>query len=126
MVLAERKDLDVLHNDELIMVLVEDGAVDNVKQVLLVSLCEEQHSLRVALWGLEKALTVGVLAQAFENGPNSARQLCKAVLLLLIGSLFALARSQACVVRQLLEKRSCGWYPYWASSGRQSRWWGAG
>lgn len=41
MVLAEREDLNVLHDDELVMVLVEDCSVDDVAQVLLVSFCEE-------------------------------------------------------------------------------------
>lgn len=49
MVLAEREDLDIFHNDQLVVVLVEDSAIDNVAEVLLVALGEEQHSLGIAL-----------------------------------------------------------------------------
>lgn len=95
MMLAERKDLNVLHNDELIVVLVENCPVDNVEEVLLVALCEEEHGFGVALRSLEKALTVGVFAKAFEDRPHCAREFLETLLLLLVGGLFALPRSQA-------------------------------
>lgn len=62
MMLAKRKDLNVLHNDELIVVLVKNCAIDDVKKILLVSLCEKQHGFRIALRSLEKTLAVGVFA----------------------------------------------------------------
>jgi len=62
MVLAQGKDLNVSHNDQLVMVLVEDGAVDNVPQVLLVALCEEEQRLCVPLRRVQQSLAVGVFA----------------------------------------------------------------
>ena len=94
-VLAQRKDLNVLHDDELIVVLVEDGAIDNLTQVLLVALCEEQEGFGVAVRSVEQALAVGVLANALEDGAHGAGQLRQTLVLLLLGCFLALAGSLA-------------------------------
>lgn len=74
-VLAHGEDLDVLHDDELVVALVEDGFVDKVLHVLLVSLGEEEHGLCVAVWGGKETLTVWILSQALENSAHSTSQL---------------------------------------------------
>lgn len=95
MVLAKGEDLDVPHDDELVMVLVEDSTVDDVAQVLFVTLCEEEQRFRVALWCVEQPLTVGVFAQTLEHSPDSARQLLEVRHLLLFGCLLPLPRTLA-------------------------------
>lgn len=77
MVLAKRKELNVFHDYHLIVVFVKHGAVHDGAQVLFVALCEEEHGLRIALWGIKQALSVGVLAHAFQDRPYSARQLAR-------------------------------------------------
>jgi hypothetical protein len=63
-VLAKRKKLNVFHDYHLIVVFVKHGAVYDGAQVLFVAFCEEEHGLRIALWGIKQALSVGVLAHA--------------------------------------------------------------
>jgi hypothetical protein len=63
-VLAKRKELNVFHDYYLIVVFVKHGAVHDGAQVLFIALCEEEHGLRIALWGIKQALSVGVLAYA--------------------------------------------------------------
>lgn len=82
--LAQREYLNISDDDKLIVVLVKHGTVYNFAQILLVSLCEEQHCLGISLWCLQKPFTIRVFSKAFQNGANSARELCKPLLLLLI------------------------------------------
>ena len=86
-VLAEREDLNVLHNNQLIVILVEDSAVNDVAKILLVALGEEQHSLSIALWGIQQTLAVGILTKAFQHSPHSTRQLLEVLGLLFLSSL---------------------------------------
>lgn len=74
--LAKRENLDILQKNQLIMSLIENRIVDNILDVLLIPLREEQHSLRISLWGPEKTLTIGVLTKTLENCANSSRNLC--------------------------------------------------
>lgn len=90
MVLAKRKELNVFHDYHLIVVFVSCGAVHDGAQVLFVALCEEEHGLRIAVWGIKQAFSVGVLAQAFQDRPYSARQLGQAFFLFLLGRLLPL------------------------------------
>jgi hypothetical protein len=75
MVLAHGEDLNVFYNDQLIVVLVEDGAIDDAIEVFLVALCEKQHCLCIALRGLQKSFSVGVFSNALQNGSHSLGQL---------------------------------------------------
>lgn len=74
-VLAHGEHLDILHDDELVVALVEDSFVDEVLNVLLVSLGEEEHSLCVAVWSGKETLTVWVLSQALKDSAHSTSQL---------------------------------------------------
>lgn len=71
-VLAHGEDLDVLDDHELVVVLGENGVVDDRLQVLLVTLGEVEHCLCVARRRVEEALTVGVLADAFKDCADTA------------------------------------------------------
>ena len=90
MVLAKRKELNVFYDYHLIVVFVKQGAVHDGAQVLFVAICKEKHGLRIALWGIKQALSVGVLAHAFQDRPYSARQLSQAFFLFLLGRLLPL------------------------------------
>ncbi|KAJ3524771.1 hypothetical protein NM208_g11924 [Fusarium decemcellulare] len=47
--LTDLVDVDIFKNDHLIVLFLEDGAVDNVHEILLVALCEEQQGVGVSL-----------------------------------------------------------------------------
>lgn len=74
-VLAHGEHLDILYDDELVVTFVEDSFVDEVLDVLLVSLGEEEHGLCVAVWSGKETLTVWVLPQALEDSSHSTSQL---------------------------------------------------
>lgn len=73
MVLAKRKELNVFHDYHLIVVFVKHGVVYDGAQVLFIALCKEEHSLRIALWGIKQAFSAGILAHAFQDRPYSIR-----------------------------------------------------
>lgn len=77
------------------MALLENGAVDDVPDVLLVPLGEPQHRLGVALGGVEDARAVRVLADALEQGGDGALHAVEAQGGLLLGLADALARAAA-------------------------------
>jgi hypothetical protein len=70
--LAKRKELNTFHDYHLIVAFVKHGAVHDSAQVLFVALCEEEHGLRIALWSIQQALSIRVLANAFQDRPYSA------------------------------------------------------
>lgn len=72
MMFAETKDFDIFHDNHLIMVLVEDGVVDNVSDILLIALCEKQHRLRVSRRRIEDTFSVWVFANTFQYGSDSS------------------------------------------------------
>jgi hypothetical protein len=90
MVLAQGEDLNVLHYNHLVVVLVEDSAINDVSQILLVALGEEQQGLRIALRCVQQPLTVRVLAQALQHSAYSAGQLLEICGFLLFSRLFPL------------------------------------
>lgn len=83
MVLAEREDVDITDNDHLLVVLGEDGVVDNVHETLLVSLRHPHKRLRVPLRGTEEALAIGVLSDALQYSPECSGEYLKVLGLLL-------------------------------------------
>lgn len=90
--LTQREDFDVLHNDQLIVVFVENSPIDQVSHVLFIALCEKEHSSGVSFRGGSETLSLWILANAFENGPHSSCQF--------LYSLFRL-------LRRRLKPRSC-------------------
>ena len=75
MVLAKRVDLNIPYDDQLVMVLVEHRTIDDITQVLLISLCEEEQGLGITLRCLQQSLAIGIFANAFEDGSYGAGQL---------------------------------------------------
>ena len=75
MVLAKTEDLNVLYDNELIVILVEDSAVDNVPQVLLVALGKVHHSFCITLRGTVKTLSFWVLADTLEQSTDCSGEL---------------------------------------------------
>lgn len=72
MMLAQAKHLNVLHNHQLIMPLMEDRSVHNIPHVLLVSPREEQHGFRIPLRCAQQSLPIRIFTYAFENRLNCA------------------------------------------------------
>jgi hypothetical protein len=95
MVFAEGKDFNVFDDDQLVVVFVEDGAVDNVAQVLLVTLGEEEHGLGIALGRAQQPFALRVLADALEDGLHGAGQLLQALVILRRRRFQPLAGAQA-------------------------------
>ena len=63
MVLAERKYLNILDDDHLVVVFVEECAAQNPRRVFVVSLGQEVHRLLDAPRSCQQSLAVGVFAQ---------------------------------------------------------------
>jgi hypothetical protein len=78
-VLAQRVHLDILDNDQLIMIFVEDRAVDQIPHVLLIPLREIEHRLRVPLRCLAQALPVRIFPDTLQNRLDGSRQLLDAL-----------------------------------------------
>lgn len=64
MVLAETKNLYILHDYHLIMSLVKDSAVNDIPNVLLIALGEIQHCLCVAVRGTQDTFPIRVFTNA--------------------------------------------------------------
>lgn len=54
------------------MVLHEGGVVDQVSNVLHITLRKPEHCLGIALWGPEKTFSFGILAHALQNSLYSS------------------------------------------------------
>jgi hypothetical protein len=65
--------LNILHNDQLIMILMEDGTINNIPHILLIPSGEKQHGFCISFWGAEEAFSGRVLADTLEDGTDSAR-----------------------------------------------------
>jgi hypothetical protein len=72
MVLAKRRELNVFHDYQPILVFMKHGVIDDGAQVLFVAFCEEEHCLRITLWRNKQALSVRVLTYIFQDRPYSA------------------------------------------------------
>lgn len=94
-VFTERKDVDVLDNDQLIVVLVEDRAVHQIPNVLLVALGEVKHGLGISLGGLAKSLSFRIFANTLKDSSDSSGQLCKSLFGFLRSRLLPLPGSRA-------------------------------
>lgn len=71
MMLTQGEHLDILYNNQFIVVFVENSPIYQVSHVLFIALSEKEHSFGVPLRGLSEALSLWILANAFENGPHS-------------------------------------------------------
>ena len=125
MVLAKRKEFNVFHDYHLIVVFVKHSAIHDGAHVFFVALCEKEHGFRIALWGIKQALSVKVLAHAFQDRPYSARQLGQAFSLFLLGRLLPLECSSTLDLLVSLQSHASR-STYLANSSHQIRSWGAG
>ena len=73
-VLAQGEDVNVSHDDHLVVVFRKHRIVDHVNQPLLVPLSHPQQRLRIPLRRPLQTLSVRVFADAFENRPKRVRQ----------------------------------------------------
>lgn len=64
-VLAKRKDLNILDNYQLVMVFMKHSIVHNISQVLFITLSEVHHGFGVTFRCLEEALSVWILTDTF-------------------------------------------------------------
>lgn len=67
-VLAQAGDINVLDDDHLVVILVEDGVVDDIPNVLPVALGEGHDRFGVAFGRVEEARSVWVFADGLEDG----------------------------------------------------------
>jgi hypothetical protein len=94
MMFAETEDLDIFDNDKLVVIFVEDSAIDEISHVLFVAFCEVHESFRVSLGGLAKSFSLGIFADTFEDGSDGTSQFIQSCLSLLGGLVEAFARTQ--------------------------------
>lgn len=115
MVLAETEDLNVLDDDQLVVIFVKDGAVNDVSQVLLVTLCEVHHGFCIAFRSAMETFSFGILADAFKECTDGARQLFLASGRLFGRGFESFARASTCVLVRNLKAESRRSQAYWAS-----------
>lgn len=72
MMLAQTIHLNILHNNQLIMILMKHRPIHNIPQILLIPLRKEHHRLRVPLGCPVQPFAVRVLADAFEDRAHGA------------------------------------------------------
>lgn len=73
MMLAQREYLDVFHDNQLVMVFVENGTIDQVAHILLIAFSEVKHGLRISFGCFAKTLSFRVLPDTLQNSPHSSR-----------------------------------------------------
>ena len=74
MMLAQRKDLDIFDNDELIMIFVEDSPIDQIPDVLLIAFRKVEHGFCIALRRPSQTLPGWVLSYTLQDGRYSSFQ----------------------------------------------------
>lgn len=79
MMLAQTVDLDVLHDDHLAMIFIEQRIVDEVTDLGMISFGQEKQSFGVSLRCALQAMTVWILAHAFEKSFHRTRRLFNAL-----------------------------------------------
>lgn len=72
---TQGKHLNILDNNEFVVVLVENGAIDEVPDILFVTLGEIHHGLGVTLWCLPQSFSFWVFSNALEDCSYSACKL---------------------------------------------------
>ena len=90
--LAQRKNLNIFYNDELIMIFVKDSSIDQITDVLLIAFRKVEHGFCIALRRPSQTLSVWVLSYTFKDGRYSCFQLLQPFLRLLRCSFQTLSR----------------------------------
>jgi hypothetical protein len=94
-VFTQRENFDILHNDQLVMVLVENGTIDQIPDILFVALGEVEHSLGITLRGFTETLTLWVFTNTLQNCSHGTGKLLNSGFVLLRGRLQSLPCSGA-------------------------------
>ncbi|MNH13449.1 hypothetical protein D3C79_730210 [compost metagenome] len=66
-VLAQRIQFDITDDDHLVVVRVEQCAVDYLLKALLIAMAQVLHGFRRARWRVQQALAIRVFADALQN-----------------------------------------------------------
>ena len=74
MMLAQREDLDIFDNDELIMIFVEDSSIDQITDVLLIAFSKVKHGFCIALRRSSQPLSVWIFSYTFQDSRYSSFQ----------------------------------------------------
>ena len=77
MVLAGRIEFNVLDEDHLLVLLVENGGLDDLNSVLGIALRHELHSLRHPLRCLQQSFPLNVLTEKLQYFPDVSRNLLR-------------------------------------------------
>jgi len=78
-VLTQAGNVDVLDDDHLMVVLIEDGVVDDIPNVLPVALGGTHDCLCIASWSVEEARPIRVFADVLEDGLDCVLDLAEAL-----------------------------------------------
>ena len=74
MMLAQRENLNIFNNDELIMIFVEHSSVNQITDVFLIAFSKVKHSFGIAFRGPSQTLPVRIFSYTFQNGAYSSFQ----------------------------------------------------
>lgn len=80
MVFAQREDIDILYNDQLIVVLMKNSSIDQISHVLFIAFCEVEHGLCISLGSFPETLSFWILPDTFENGLHSSGEFLNSLL----------------------------------------------
>lgn len=65
MMLAQREDLDIFDDDELIMIFVEDSSIDQITDILLIAFSKVKHGSCIALRRPSQTFSVWIFSYTF-------------------------------------------------------------
>lgn len=108
MVLAKTENLNVLHDNKLIVIFMEDSAVNNVPEVLLIALGKVHHSFCITFGCTMKTLSFRVLSDTLEQSTDCSGELLLTSCGLFGGGFESLACASA-YTRVRRENSNRGW-----------------
>lgn len=80
---AQAEHFNILHNYQLVVILMKYSTIDNVPQILFIAFREEHHGFCVALRCAIKSFSIRVFADTLQHSSYGTRKLLQALLLLL-------------------------------------------
>ena len=91
---AQREDLDIFDNDELIVIFVEHSSINQITNVLLIAFSKVEHGFCITLRRPSQTLSVWIFSDAFQDGRYSSFQSLQSLFSLLRCSFQTLSRPQ--------------------------------
>ena len=104
-VFTEAEDLDIFDNHQFVVVLVKDSTIDQIPHILFVAFREVHESFRVPFRRSAQTFSLRVLADTFEDGSNSARELVETSLGFFGCLIKSFAGSKCCKSQQIFRQR---------------------